>query len=144
MGHQVMTLAIINDQLDVVEGFKPMYQKPDDICFWCHKPFVQEEQNEHPTEFGRYYARCNRCAQRFNPKEMVWFMEAGPIQGLIDQPMYNGEYPTGAFKVIDRDSAARFVKAATEEQVEIDDDTEEVLLYPDAWDLLEDFCEKEE
>ena len=43
---------------------------------------------------------------------------------------------------IPRDIAAKFVHTVTEGQVEVDDDTEEVLLYPDGYTLLEDFVLK--
>ena len=144
MGNTTITLKIIaGDELYIDPDFVATDRKPENVCYWCHQPTLDQETiNSKVTYFGKYYAFCPECQRRRQPDKNVLFMEAGPVQGLIDQPMYEGEYPTGECIEIPRDIAAKFVHTVTEGQVEVDDDTEEVLLYPDGYTLLEDFVLK--
>lgn len=120
-----------------MEDYKPTMRKPEGVCFWCHGSIDQEELDKHPSAAGKYYAMCKNCASHWKPKHNVFMVEAGDIQGLIDQPYYEGVYPTGAFMMMKRETAMEVVRKLSQGAVEPEEDLEEVILSMDAYELLE-------
>lgn len=120
------------------KNWVPTYEKPADVCFWCHGELEPEVVESKATGFGKYYCKCKQCQNRLDFSQFVFVAEVGPIQGLINQPMYEGEYPDGANMVVERKFMDEYLNVITGGEIGLDKTTEEVLLYPDPYSWLED------
>ena len=136
--HDVLSInLIVEDVFSENPDFKPAGRKPEGTCFWCRGPLEPELEAEYTAGFGRYYARCRRCREEFKP-DSVLFVQCGTVPVRIDQPMYWETYPNEHCIRIPRFLAEAFVSMITEDELELEEGTLEVLLSPAAYYALEE------
>lgn len=120
------------------EKYVPIFKKPEHVCFWCGRETLTDEMlDECVSDFGRYYLRCPNCGPDIDRDENLFIIEAVKFPVLIDQPMYDGRYPTGPWCAVHRDKAvAARIKLVTEGAIEVSESDEEMLVSPAAYSLI--------
>lgn len=118
------------------EKYVPTIRKPEHVCFWCGKETLTDEMlDECFSDFSRYYLRCPNCHPEFDQKNWIRLIEAVDFPVLIDQPMYDGQYPTGPNCRASRKEAVEGIRVITNGAVDATNE-EEVLLSPAAYSLV--------
>ena len=116
--------------------FVPKFRKPEAMCFWCQGNLTDDDLEGMTTEFSRYYAKCEKCRAKQTPRQPISIIEAVDFPLLIDQPMYNGSYPTGGLMYTKKGVLDDFIKGATEGTISDLTDSEEIMMSPPLFSIL--------